>query len=441
MLNVLYFLLLSCILSQRLMASSSGSEKFGLPKRYQEATESVWVEYVALALKYKPLNLGQGFPDYPPPSYVTKALSDVANGDHLLNQYTRGFGHPRLVQALSKAYSQWIGRQIDPNNEILVTVGAYQSLYNAIYGHIDHGDEAIIIEPFYDCYYDMIKSAGGVVRAIPLKPTKSGIISSADWKLDPIEFEKLFNNKTKMLILNTPHNPLGKVFNLDELTMIADLCKKWNVLVIADEVYEHMVFEPNQHIRICTLPDMWERTLTIGSAGKTFSATGWKLGWTYGPNNLIRNMQLVHQNSVYTCATPLQEAAAIGFEYELSRFNESDSFFKSLAVELKDKRDFMATFLTQTGYQPVIPEAGYFMIADWSHLKDKVDLSSETDEYKDYRFTKYMTKNVSLQGIPPSAFYTKANKHLGENFVRYCYIKKDETLQKAADILKKWYNN
>lgn len=169
------------------------------------------VEYVALALNHKPkVNLGQGFPDYAPPSYVTKALSDVANGNHLMNQYTRGFGHPRLVQAIAKLYSQFIGREINPNTEVLVTVGAYQSLYSAITGHVDDGDEVIIIEPFYDCYYDQIKSAGGVVRSIALKPSKSGIISSADWKLDPAEFEKLFNNKTKALILNTPHNPLGK---------------------------------------------------------------------------------------------------------------------------------------------------------------------------------------------------------------------------------------
>lgn len=231
------------------------------------------------------------------------------------------------------------------------------------------------------------------------------------------------------------------VFHLDELQMIADLCKKWNVLVISDEVYEHMVFEPEKHIRINTLPGMWERTITIGSAGKTFSVTGWKLGWSYGPSYLLRNMQMVHQNSVYTCATPLQEATAVGFEYELSRLNSNDSFFKSLAVELKGKRDYMAKFLTETGFQVTLPEAGYFMIADWSHLADKVDLTSEKDPLKDYRFTKWMTKNISLQGIPPSAFYTKKNKHLGENYVRYCYIKKDETLQEAANILKDWYNN
>lgn len=176
------------------------------------------VEYVALALNHKPkVNLGQGFPDYPPPSYVTEALSDVANGNHLMNQYTRGFGHPRLVTAIAKLYSKLIGREINPMTEVLVTVGAYQSLYSAITGHVDEGDEVIIIEPFYDCYLDQIKSAGGIPRSIALKPTKSGTISSADWKLDPAEFEKLFNKKTKALILNTPHNPLGKGKNDHEM--------------------------------------------------------------------------------------------------------------------------------------------------------------------------------------------------------------------------------
>jgi len=150
---------------------------------------------------------------------------------------------------------------------------------------------------------------------------------------------------------------------------------------------------------------------------------------------------MVHQNSVYTCATPLQEATAIGFEHELSRLNSNESFFKSLAVELKGKRDYMAKFLTETGFEVTLPEAGYFMIANWSHLANKVDLTTETDEFKDYRFTKWMTKNISLQGIPPSAFYSKENKRLGEDYVRYCYIKKDETLAEAEKILKNWYNN
>lgn len=171
-----------------------------------------------------------------------------------------------------------------------------------------------------------------------------------------------------MIILNTPHNPIGKVFNLQELELIADLCKKWNVLCLSDEVYEWMVFENNKHIRICTLPDMWERTITIGSAGKTFSVTGWKTGWAYGPANLIRNLQMVHQNSVYTCPTPLQEAVARGFELEMSRLDSDECFFKSLPRELQVKRDFMANFLQDAGMKPTIPEGGYFMLADWTNL-------------------------------------------------------------------------
>jgi len=265
-----------------------------------------------------------------------------------------------------------------------------------------------------------------------------GPISSADWVLDDAEFESLFNSKTKMIILNTPHNPIGKVFNRQELERIAELCRKWSVLCVSDEVYEWLVFDGAEHIRICTLPGMWDRTITLGSAGKTFSVTGWKIGWAYGPAPLIRNLQMVHQNSVYTCPTPLQEGVARSFEVELARLGQPDSYFLSLPRELKEKRDFMAKFLSEAGMRPTIPEGGYFMLADWSPLTDKVDLSSEPDKHRDYKFTKWMTKNMGLQGIPPSAFYSEPNKPLGENFVRYCFIKKQENLDKAAELLSKW---
>lgn len=424
---------------------SSIETKFALPKRFAGSEKSVWNEYVELAAKYKPLNLGQGFPDYPPPRYVTEALMNVAAdaaNNPLLHQYTRGFGHPRLINALSKLYSGLIGRELNPKSEILTTFGAYEALYSTITGHVDEGDEVIIIEPFFDCYEPMVKYAKGVPRFVPLrlKDVSGRLPSAAEWVFDKDELEKAFNNKTKAIILNTPSNPLGKVFSVDELNTIADLCKKWNVLCISDEVYEWMVYLPNKHIRIATLPGMWERTITIGSAGKTFSVTGWKLGWAYGPENLMVNLQMVHQNSVYTGTTPIQEAAAIAFEKEMSHLGQPDCYFISIVKELEVKRNFMANFLVDVGMKPTVPDGGYFMLADWRPLENKVDLNSETDKYRDYRFTKWMTKNVGIQGIPTSTFYSIQNKCLGENFVRYCFFKKDENLSEAADILSKWKN-
>lgn len=425
---------------------SSIETKFALPKRFQGSEKSVWNEYVELAAKYKPINLGQGFPDYPAPSYVTEALKDVASQAEqkpLLHQYTRGFGHPRLINVLAKLYSGLIGRELNPKSEVLTTLGAYEALYSAITGHVDDGDEVIIIEPFFDCYEPMVKYARGIPRFVPLrlKEVSGRLPTGADWVFDENELEKAFNSKTKAIILNTPNNPLGKVFSESELTTIAELCKKWNVLCISDEVYEWMVYSPNKHIRIATLPGMWERTITIGSAGKTFSVTGWKLGWAYGPENLMVNLQMVHQNSVYTGATPIQEATAIAFEKEMNRLGQEDCYFISIAKELEAKRDFMAKFLVEVGMKPTIPDGGYFMLADWRPLEHKVDLNSESDKYRDYRFTKWMTKNVGVQGIPNSTFYSKGNKSLGENFVRYCFFKKDENLAEAANILNKWKNS
>ncbi|XP_017893532.1 kynurenine--oxoglutarate transaminase 3 isoform X2 [Ceratina calcarata] len=422
------------------ISHSAVMSKFEIPDRLVGNEKSVWVEYTQLVLKYKPLNLGQGFPDFHAPENVIKALAATTTSDNpLLNQYTRGFGHPRLVNVIAKLFSRLLNRTLDPNNEILITSGAYEALFSTLQGHTNPGDEWIIIEPFFDCYEPMIKVAGGVPRFIPLKPKNiNGPLSSADWVFDKQELESLFNEKTKGIILNTPNNPIGKVFSLDELQFISDLAKKWNVLVVSDEVYEWLVYEPAKHIRIATLPGMYERTITIGSAGKTFSITGWKIGWAYGPANLLYNLQVVHQNTVYTCPTPLQEAVAIAFEQELERFDSPDCYFVSLARDLKPKRDFMAKFLSDVGMIPTIPEGGFFMIANWTKLKDKVQLEEETDEYRDYRFTKWMAKNVGVLGIPPSTFYSPEHKYIGEDNVRYCFIKKDENLEKAAELLKKW---
>ena len=191
-------------------------------------------------------------------------------------------------------------------------------------------------------------------------------------------------------------------------------------------------------LRMATMPGMWDRTITIGSAGKTFSVTGWKLGWAVGPAHLISNCGVVHQNCVYTCPTPIQEAVARGFEKEMARLDQEDCYFRSISVDLQRKRDYLAKVLTEVGMKPVIPEGGYFMMADWSQLADKVDLSSETDAARDYRFTKWLSKNKKLQGIPPSAFFCQDHKSIGENFIRFCFIKHDDSLKKAEEILQSW---
>lgn len=417
------------------------NSEFRGANRLAKCYTSLWVEYVGLTMEHQALNLGQGFPDFPPPDYITKALADTVTGSNtLLNQYARSYGHPRLVTAIAKLFSKLHNRNLDPMQNILVTSGAYESLFCCFMSFLNPGDEAIIIEPYFDCYEPMTRIADGIPVFVPLRPRNPGtVMRSSDWKLDPAELESKFSSKTKLLVINTPNNPLGKVYTRDELEMIADLAKKYNVIVISDEVYEWLIYKDSieEHLRIATLPGMWERTITVSSAGKTFSITGWKIGWSIGPEDLLKHVRALHSNCIYTCPTLLQEACAIGFELEMQRLGEQHSYFQELPALLQNKRDQLSEQLIEVGMLPVIPDGGYFMVADFSKLNVKID-DNESAEPKDCKFVKWMIRNKKLSTIPTSCFYSPDHKTVAENYIRFCFIKEEATLLKCRDILMEW---
>ncbi|XP_013785903.2 kynurenine--oxoglutarate transaminase 3-like [Limulus polyphemus] len=404
--------------------------------RLKDVKQCVTIEIFNAALGKKLVNLGAGFQDFLLPDFLTKALVDaVTDKNPFLQQYSRTLGHPRLVNALSKFYSKQLGRELHPMKEILVTAGGREALFSSIISLVNPGDEVIIMEPFYPDYQYLVKIANGVPVFITLKPKKlEGTLSSADWILDPNELASKFTDKTKIIIVNTPHNPLGKVFTRSELQMISELCKKHNVICLMDEVYEHIVFSGSEHVRMATLPGMWERTITIGSASKTFGATGWRLGWAYGPQELLQSVQQTHICCVGGCCTPIQEAVAVGFEIEMERMGTSCSFWKGLVESLESKRNRLAQLLTSIGVTPTVPQGSYFMIVDFSNLILKLNFDG-IQESKDYKLVKWLASEKKLQGLPFSAYFSEEHEALGGNFIRFCFIKDENTLEKATQII------
>ncbi|XP_053195411.1 kynurenine--oxoglutarate transaminase 1-like isoform X2 [Scomber japonicus] len=401
--------------------------------------KNIWVEFTQLAADYKAVNLGQGFPDFSPPKFIQEAFCEAVSGGPEMHQYTRPFGHPRLVKSLAKFFSRVVGHEIDPFEDILVTVGAYQALFCAFQALIGEGDEVIIIEPFFDCYQPMVKMAGGTAVYVPLRPRAEGntVPSSGDWVLSAEELTSKFTPRTKAIVMNTPNNPLGKVYKTEELQMIADLCIKHDVLCISDEVYEWLTYDGAKHVKIASLPGMWERTITVGSAGKTFSATGWKVGWAISSGDIIKLLKAVHQSSVFDCATAAQEAVARGFEIEYELYGSPESYFQELPAMLHHKRKKLASCLESVGLQPIMPEGGYFMVADVSSIMDFNDQSTEDKPY-DFRFVKWLIKEKGLATIPVSAFYSPEHRKDFDKYIRFCFVKEDSTLDAAENVLRKW---
>lgn len=400
------------------------------------------MEYTQLAAEHDVVNLGQGFPDFAPPAFAVEAFQHALSGDFMLNQYTKAFGYPPLTKVLAQFFGKLLGQDVEPQSNVLVTVGAYGALFTAFQALVDEGDEVILLEPFFDCYEPMTRMAGGRPVFVPLRPgpTPAGsLASSSSWQLDPAELASKFTARTKALVINTPNNPLGKVFSRAELELIASLCQQHDVICISDEVYQWLVFDGHQHVSIASLPGMWERTLTIGSAGKTFSATGWKVGWALGPDHLMKHLRTVHQNSIYHCPTQAQAAVAQSFERELQHFGQPSSYFSSFPQSVQRNRDYMIRSLQSVGLRPVIPEGSYFLVVDISDFKKKLpDLPGAPDEPYDRRFAKWMIRNKGLAAIPVSIFFSQPHQKDFDYLVRFCFVKKESTLKAMEDRLRTW---
>jgi aspartate/methionine/tyrosine aminotransferase len=369
---------------------------------------TIFAEMTALAEAHNAVNLGQGFPDFAAPDFLKEAAKAAIDAD--LNQYAPSIGRLRLRQAIAQKMADEYGYTADPHHEILITHGATEALFATILGLVNPGDEAIIFEPFYDAYVPAVQLAGGVPRFYTLRPP--------DWAIDPDELAALFNERTRLIIVNSPHNPTGKVYSQAELALIADLCRRHDVLAMTDEVYEHIIFDGRSHHLLATLPGMAERTITISSLGKTFSVTGWKVGWVIARPDLVQAAYRMHQYMTFAIVNPMQEAAAVALETAAT-----NSYYHDLSSRYQARRDYLVTILKDAGLTPIVPQGGYFVMVDISGL----DVADDVD------FCHRLTKEVGVAAIPPSAFYHDPAD--GAGLARFAFCKSMGLLQKASKRL------
>jgi aspartate/methionine/tyrosine aminotransferase len=365
---------------------------------------SVFAEMSRLAVQHDAVNLGQGFPDFAGPDLVKRAAKRAIDAD--LNQYAVSHGHPRLRAAIANDFGARFDREIDANAEVTVASGATEVIFDCIQAFIGPGDALVAFEPFYDSYPTATTLAGGEFRPVRLHPP--------DWSFDPDELRRACGSGAKVLLLNTPHNPTGKVFTDAELSFIAELAIEHDLIVLSDEVYDRILFHGLQHNPIALLPEMWERTLTINSTGKTFSMTGWKIGYAIGPAALNAALRVVHQFVTFASATPFQEAMAEAIEDAAS-----GTYYAQLADDYEARRLALKDALESAGY-PTLPIGGsYFLMADISGLGFTSDVE----------FCRWLVAERRVAAVPPSAFYVASQT--APLLARFCFAKKLETIAEA----------
>ena len=371
-------------------------------KRTSTFTESVIREMTRIANQHEAINLAQGFPDFPMPEPMKEAACAAIHGD--INQYAVTWGSVALRLAIAEKYRRWYGMDVDADREITVTCGATEAMASVFLALVDPGDEVIVLEPFYENYGPDAILAGAAPVFVPLE--------RPNWTLDHDRLRNAFNKRTKAIIVNTPHNPSGRVLTREEMMLIAELCERYDAWVITDEIYEHIRYA-GEHIVMATLPKMRKRTITISGLSKTFSCTGWRLGYAIAPAEQTAAIRKVHDFLTVGAPAPLQAAGAVGMHFDADYFNH-------LAMDYRSRRAVLVEALSEAGFGFAVPEGAYYILADFSKLSDKDDVE----------FAKWMTKEVGVATVPGSSFYH--DRKLGSSMVRFAFCKKFETLQRAA---------
>lgn len=375
-------------------------------QRWAGFGQTVFTEITELARLHGAINLGQGFPDFDGPDFVKDAAAAAMRSGE--NQYARMFGVPELNEAIAARFAADTGRAVDPVAEVTVTSGCTEALASSFLGLVDPGDEVVLIEPYYDSYPAGVALAGATPRYVTLRPP--------GFRLERDALEAVVGPATRAIVVNTPHNPAGRVFDEQELQAVADVAIRHDALVFADEVYERLVFD-GAHRSIAMRPGMWERTVTMSSLGKSFSLTGWKIGWAIAPPELTAGVRAAHQFLTFATAAPLQHGA-------VAALHAPDDYYDQLVAGYRRKRDLLAEGLDRVGFDVFVPEGTYFILADHRPFGFADDVA----------FSRHLTAEIGVAVIPPSAFYHDPAD--GADLIRFAFCKGDVTLRAAVERLE-----
>jgi aspartate/methionine/tyrosine aminotransferase len=393
------------------MADVDIQPKYFLSDKVEHFTESVIREMTRQAMLFGAVNLAQGFPDFPAPADIKRAAQEAIAGD--VNQYAITWGAKSLRNAIARQMKAWQGMEVDPETQITVSCGSTEAMISTLLAVCNKGDEVVIFEPFYENYGPDSVLSGAKPVFVKLRPPTS---PNGEWAFDERELRAAFHHHTKAIILNTPNNPTGKVFNRSELELIRDLCVEFNVLAITDEIYEHIIYDGAQHLSIASLDGMADRTVTINGLSKTYSVTGWRVGWAVAPPNVTNAIRKVHDFLTVGAPAPLQEAgaAALGLP---------PSYYQSLATSYCTRRDRLLPALEQAGFGCFRPRGAYYIMTDISAFGFEDDV----------QFSKYLVKEIGVAVVPGSSFYNDPRD--GARQIRFAFCKRAETLDEAGKRL------